>query len=140
MQTMPSPVGRQILGRYLVLCFAAVLFAKPAFAAPTANEDLSEPPFAPTWQLMNRVDRQHFIAGYLHAMKDAATMTRVLSDFIRDNPKGAEESLERLRGLYSDLAQGKPPDVAEGIDRFFKNPDNRQAPLSRAITGARASQ
>ena len=124
------------------LLFAIVLATGLAGIPATraTAEDLSEPPFGPTWELMNRIEKQNFIAGYLYGMKDAATMTRVLGDFVRDNPTAAAESLERLRTIYGGLADGKAPSVVEGIDRFFKNPENRQAPLSRAITGARAAQ
>lgn len=103
------------------------------------SEDLSEPPFAPVWQLLNKEQKQQFIAGYLLGMKDAATMTGVLKDFVQGNPTSAQESLERLRGIYDELSQGKPDTVSEAIDRFFKDPANKEAPLSRAITAARSS-
>ena len=119
-----------------LLCLSFV--ANPI--ASHAEPELTEPPFAPTWALMNQVERQNFVAGYLHGMKDAATMTHVLRDFVRENPKSAEESLERLRAIYAGLGKGKAPEVAEGIERFFKDPANRQAPLSRAITGASGNQ
>ncbi|NDC38261.1 MAG: hypothetical protein EBZ48_09445 [Proteobacteria bacterium] len=118
-----------------LVVFMAILISLPCALA----EDLTEPPFAPTWQLMNRLEKRQFIAGYLYAMKDAATMTQVLGDFIRENPKEAPASLDRLRGLYLGLAEGKAPTVVEGIDAFFKDPANRQAPLSRAITGVRGA-
>ena len=102
------------------------------------TEDLSEPPFAPVWQLLNNEQKQQFIAGYLLGMKDAATMTGVLRDFVQSNPTSAQESLERLRGIYDDLSQGKPDTVSAAIDRFFKDPANKEAPLSRAITAARS--
>jgi len=94
----------------------------------------AEEPFNPVWQLMNRKEKQQFIAGYLFGMKDAATMTNYLRDFVRDNPQSAEESLERLRALYSGLSEGKPDSVVAGIDAFYKDGKNREAPLSRAIT------
>lgn len=119
-----------------LLCLSPLLSPQASHAEP----ELTEPPFAPTWALMNRVERQNFVAGYLHGMKDAATMTHVLRDFVRENPKSAEESLERLRAIYANLGKGKAPEIAAGIDRFFKDPANREAPLSRAITGASSNQ
>jgi hypothetical protein len=121
--------------RIVCLLVVFILLCLPRSAS---SEDLSEPPFAPVWQLLNKEQKQQFIAGYLLGMKDAATMTGVLRDFVQSNPTSAQESLERLRGIYDDLSQGKPDTVSDAIDRFFKDPANKEAPLSRAITAARS--
>jgi hypothetical protein len=100
-------------------------------------EEQAEPPFQPVWDLLNRQEKQQFISGYLFGMRDAATMTGVLDDFVRDNPNSARESVQRIKGIYEDMASGKPDALTREIDAFYKNPRNRQAPLSRAITAAR---
>ena len=64
-------------------------------------------------------------------------MTGVLRDFVKENPTAAQESLERIRGIYEDMGAGKPDSMAREIDAFYKDPRNREAPLSRAISAAR---
>ena len=109
--------------------------------ASTATTALAEapkdPPFQPIWQLLNAEEKQQFIAGYLYGMRDAATMTNVLHDFLKANPNSTLDSLDQLQTLYGGLSEGKPDTMATSIDAFYKNPANREAPLSRAITAAR---
>ena len=121
------------IGRPLVI--AALLFG---LALPAAHaDDRGEPPFQPVWELLNRQEKQQFIAGYLFGMRDAATMTGVVREFLRENPTSAPESLDRIKSLYQDMASGKPDALAKEIDAFYKDPANHEAPLSRAITAAR---
>ena len=116
---------------------ASTLLCAACSAFPAAALDPEEPPFQPVWDLLNKQEKQQFISGYLFGMKDAATMTGVLREFVKENPTSAQESLERIRGIYQDMGAGKPDSIAREIDFFYKDPRNREAPLSRAITAAR---
>jgi hypothetical protein len=104
---------------------------------------IGEPPkaqadsFLPTWKLMNDDEKQQFIAGYLQGWRDAASVTDIAISFVKNNPASAVESLEKVKELY-DIREIRPSDVTQEIDLFYSDPTNSNAPLSKAITAARA--
>ena len=126
--------GRIKLGVTGSILLITTLVCIPSIGVSEGIEDSS---FLPVWQLLNREQKQQFLAGYLQGMKDAAKMTDVLGGFVKDNPASATESLQRLKGIYLNLSQVTPDSLASEIDIFFADPKNREAPLSRAVTGAR---
>jgi ABC-type cobalamin transport system ATPase subunit len=114
-----------------------LLFALLAVSIGAKAQGIEDSSFLPVWQLLNREQKQQFLAGYLQAMKDASKMTDVLGTFVKDNPSSAGESLQRLKGIYLNLAQASPDFLTSEIDAFFADPKNKEAPLSRAVTAAR---
>lgn len=98
-----------------------------------ASADSSESPFLPTWKLLNNQEKRQFLAGYFYGWQDAHKVTDVAIDFIRDNPKTAVESLQRIQNLY-DLSGLDPATATQDLDKFFSDPDHAKATLSGAIT------
>ena len=117
-----------------------VLLCSTFFALLTGlawADDIGDSSFLPVWQMMNREQKEQFVAGYIQGMKDAAKMTEVLSAFVKDNPASAGDSLQRLKGIYLNLGDARSDSLTHEIDTFYASPKNKEAPLSRAITGAR---
>ncbi|MEZ4753108.1 MAG: hypothetical protein R3A13_02220 [Bdellovibrionota bacterium] len=100
-----------------------------AFAENTA--------FLPTWKMLNDEEKQHFISGYLYAWQDASSVTDIAIGFIKDNPKQAVKSLESIKGLYN-VAGIRPMSLASEIDEFYKQPENKDASLSKAVSYAKS--
>jgi hypothetical protein len=92
--------------------------------------------FFPTWRLMSTEQKQHFIAGYLQAWKDAAQVTDIAIGYVRENPEKAVEGLQSVRGLYETNGL-RPADLAHQVDRFFQDAENQSSSLSRAISAAK---
>ena len=113
---------------------AACILLLVFVAIPTSSLSQSDEPFEPVWHLLNREQKQQFIAAYLHGMRDAATLTSVLEGFLKENPNAGEASVQKLSSLYRAIGTGDAGDLTKKLDRFFNNPNNAQAPLSRAVT------
>lgn len=97
----------------------------------------AEDSFLPTWKLLKEQERQQFIAGYMFGWSDAAKVTDVAIQFVRENPTNAVEGLTKIRSLY-DFKGLKADSVARQLDSFFSQPENRDATLSQAITAVRS--
>jgi len=95
------------------------------------------PSFYPIWKLLNLEQKQQFVAGYLHGWRDAALVTDIAIQYVRKNPQKAVSSLEGVKELYN-LRSVRSADLVEKIDEFYSDPENLSAPLSRAVTSARA--
>jgi len=114
------------------------LFAVLAGAALAAAAQEGEPhPFYPTWKLLGAAEKQQFIAGYLRCWKDTASILEIALEYSRTDPAKARDALQSLRALYGgrDI---RPDALAAGIDKFFEDPGNQGATLTRAITAAMA--
>ena len=116
--------------------------AEPAVAEPSSpqlvsdSESATPASFLPVWRLLSQEQKHQFVAGYLKGWQDAATVTDIAISYIRQNPSAALEGMMKIRAVY-DLSELKPEVVVETLDRFYANPDNRNASLSVAITAAR---
>jgi len=94
------------------------------------------PAFYPTWKLLSPAEKQQFVAGYIYGWRDAARVTDVVITYVKDNPGKAIEGLEQVKDLY-DLGDLKPGILAQAIDAFFEDPDNKGAGLSQAVSAAK---
>ncbi len=93
--------------------------------------------FETTWKLLKPKEKQQFIAGYQAGWKDFDAVLEIVAQYVKDNPDQAVKSLEKLRKLYS--LQGLRPDqLADGIDRFYSEGDNRDKGLAQALGAARS--
>ena len=101
---------------------------------PSAGSDT----FLPTWRLLSVEQKQQFISGYLFGWRDAARITRIAAEYVRENPQKGLESLENIQSLYhfSDI---KPAVMVSAIDTFYAEPKNNNASLFMAITAAQRS-
>jgi hypothetical protein len=119
----------------LVIFVCLLITTSSSFAKDIwAEEQVS---FLPTWKLLNTEQKQHFIAGYLQAWKDAAQVTDIAMGYIKENPDKALEGLGSVRAMYE--TQGlRPADLAHQIDLFYKETNNRDATLSRAMSYAKS--
>ncbi|RMG44022.1 MAG: hypothetical protein D6719_02565 [Candidatus Dadabacteria bacterium] len=97
----------------------------------------SEKPFLPIWKLMDQEAKRHFVAGYLQGWRDAARVTEITTEYIRENPDRAIESLESIRRLYSSSAPA-PDRLVSAIDAYYAKAVNSKSPFSKAISAARA--
>lgn len=114
----------------LLLFLSALLF-------PLVSRSEEPPPaFYPTWKLLSFAEKQQFVAGYIYGWRDAARVTDVVISYVKDNPGKAIEGLEQVKGLY-DLGDLKPAILAQAIDTFFEDPDNKSAGLSQAVSAAK---
>lgn len=95
--------------------------------------------FLATWKLLNPQEKQQFISGYLYGWKDAERVTDVALGYIRENPKKAVESLERVKQLY-DLSDLKSVAIVDRLDEFFIRPENSNASLSSALIAVQRGQ
>lgn len=97
----------------------------------------SDEPFLPTWKLLKSAERSQFIAGYLYGWRDAAKVTGIAIEFVKENPKDAVEGLTKLQSLYT--MEGLKADVvSKELDTFFSKSENKDATLSQAVTAVRA--
>lgn len=101
-----------------------------------ANFALSEEGFSSTWKLLSPDAKEQFLAGYVKGWNDAAGVTDVVAEFVKDNPQKAVDGLKKIRTLY-DLSAFKASALAKEIDGFFKDPQNASASLSKAVTYAK---
>lgn len=95
--------------------------------------------FLATWKLLSQQEKQQFIAGYLQGWRDAAKVTDIAIAYVRTNPSEAVAGLERIKELYN-LEGLKPPQVVNDIDLYYSDPDNYEAPLSRAVTASQQAR
>jgi len=93
-------------------------------------------PFLPTWRLLNTDNKQQFISGYQYAWKDAVKIMKIVETYIKQNPKEGAKALESIQTIY-DISEMKPDTLVQFINNFYSQPDNNQAPLSKAITAAK---
>jgi hypothetical protein len=121
------------LGGLIVILAASAVYVVPAWgddAQPT------EHPFSPTWKLLKSDAKHQFVAGYLFGWRDAEKVTDIAIEYVKENPQGALEGLERLRGLYD--MQGLSADsMVRELDAYFSEADSKDATLSQAITAVR---
>jgi hypothetical protein len=97
----------------------------------------SDDAFLPTWKLLKSAEKSQFIAGYLYGWRDAAKVTGVVIELVKENPKEAVEGLTKLQTLYS--MEGLKADVVSNeLDAFFSKSENKDATLSQAVTAVRA--
>jgi hypothetical protein len=69
-------------------------------------------------------------------MRDAAKMTDLLQDIVKQNPESASGSLDRLAQIYQGVGRSSPDSIVAGIESFYADPANSGAQLSAAITAA----
>lgn len=104
--------------------------------ASAEESPLAEHAFLPTWKLLKNEAKQHFVAGYLFGWRDAEKVTDIAIDYVKENPQGAIEGLERLRGIYD--MQGLTADsMVRELDAYFSESSSKDATLSQAITAVR---
>lgn len=116
----------------------ALALALPVLFAPLsgrAEDDKSS--FLPTWKLLNPQEKQQFMAGYLYGWRDAAKVTEIAINYIKENPQKAIEGLESIRALY-DVSHFNSSAIAHEVDSFFQDSDNRDASLTAAISYAKS--
>jgi hypothetical protein len=93
--------------------------------------------FGPTWKLLDPEAKRQFIAGYLFAFSDAARITDIALEYIKDNPQAAVSGLERIRSVYD--MHGLTADmVVHELDVYFKESGGKEATLSQAVTAVRS--
>ena len=116
-------------------CLGAVLVALTVgLTSRSASADGGS--FEPVWRLLTREQKQQFVAGYLNGMRDAAKMTDLLQDIVKQNPESASGSLDRLAQIYQGVGRSSPDSIVAGIESFYADPANSGAQLSAAITAA----
>ncbi len=116
----------------LVGCLTSV-FVPPTSA--WAEDEKSG--FIATWKLLNPQEKQQFMAGYLYGWRDAAKVTDIAIGYVKENPNKAVEGLESVRSLY-DVSRFSSSSIAQKIDEFFQDADNREASLAAAVSYARS--
>ena len=113
---------------------AAIVLTSVLLLARTSTADSDS--FLPTWKLLNHQEKQHFVSGYIYGWKDAYNVTDIAIQYIKENPKTAVESLEKLKMLYN-MEHVKPDQLVGALDNFYSDPDNSAATLSMAVSAAR---
>ena len=121
--------------RILSYSFLLVL-ALGFFASLGVQAQSSEEPFLPVWRLLTNKEKQHFVAGYIRGWQDAAKVTDIAIDYVKENPKDAVEGLQKLKALY-DLSAISPDSLTRQIDAFYADPTHASAGLSVAVTSAK---
>ena len=119
------------IARSFLILVCVLIFVPQSSFAETSTDS-----FFPTWRLLNKQQKQQFIAGYLQGWKDAEKVTEITLDYVRKNPDKAVKGLESVRGLY-DLSYLQPDELAHEIDDFYSDPDNHEASFSKAVTAAK---
>jgi hypothetical protein len=121
----------------LALAFVceALLFAPTRVVAEDTDKPLTKA-FYPTWKLLNKAEKQHFVSGYKFASDDMARVLEIVSKFIKDNPEQAEEGIQSLRRVF-DYSKISPERLALELDAFFIRSENQEASLSKAISAAK---
>ncbi len=119
--------------RYYIL----FLFFVEVFAATCFAQD-NQAAFYTTWKLLKAQEKQQFIAGYLQAFSDAKRITSIVRDYVKENPNKAQEGLIKIEALY-DLSGLKADLLSQSIDTYYSLPENRNAPLSQAVSASGAA-
>ena len=96
----------------------------------------TEASFLPTWKLLNSEAKQQFVAGYLFGWRDAARVTDLAIEYVKENPNNAVSGLERVRQIY-DMEGLTAESMVRELDRFFSESEGRDATLSQAMTAAK---
>ena len=118
--------------RPLLLIFTIICLIH-AFGTSLSAE---EPAFYPNWKLLKQQEKTQFIAGYLQAWQDAHKIIGVLSDYVKENPDSANESLERIVKIY-DFSTLRPDSIVREMDAYFSDSKNHKSSLAQAVTAAR---
>jgi len=111
----------------------------PAIAAAQSGDSggPGESAFLPAWKLLGQQEKQQFISGYLQGWKDAVKILDIVISYVKENPERAARALESIKEIYEMRGVHADQFVHE-IDLFYSDPVNRSAPLSKAITAAKA--
>lgn len=97
---------------------------------------LAQDAFLPTWKLLDPESKEQFVAGYLQGWKDAAQVTDVVKEYVKENPQKAVEGLDKIKQLY-DMNAVRPAQIVLLVDEFYKKPENSSAGLSKAVSSAK---
>lgn len=97
---------------------------------------LADGGFAATWKLFHPEQKAEFVAGYMNGFKDAAAVTDIAISYLKENPNNAVEGLTKLKKVY-DLSGISAHEMVAHLDRFFADPDNKDAGLSLGVTSVR---
>jgi hypothetical protein len=136
--TAPLKASSAFLKGLLPACFLLLGLMGHGGIRDAAAEDgtSAEHAFLPTWKLLKSEAKQHFVAGYLYGWRDAEKVTDIAIDYVKENPQGAVEGLERVRGIYD--MQGLTADsMVRELDAYFSESGSKDATLSQAITAVR---
>lgn len=124
----------------MVKLFCAVILSL-CITGPALSD--SEPPavdnFSVTWKHLTDEQRSQIVTGYLFGWRDAARITDIAIDYIKNNPAKAVEGLERIKALY-DFSGLQPDVVVKRLNRFYEQPDNRGKPLSAALSSVKSER
>src|SRR5262245_7133347 len=85
----------------IVRCFLVGI--SPIFIIRVAQADSplsSAASFLPIWKLLSPAEKQQFVAGYVQGWADAARVTDIAIDYVREHPQEAISGLEHIRALY----------------------------------------
>lgn len=104
------------------------------------NQAFAEEPdqFYSTWRLLDHVQREQFVAGYLKGLSDSRARTTAALDYVRHNPNDSASAKKIIDELFGKM-DGSATELARGIEQFYSDGDNRGAPLSKALAEARAA-
>ena len=119
----------------IAIIITTILASSPVFAEnnPSKQEDGS---FLPAWRLLNTENKQQFVSGYQRGWKDAVNIIDIVITYLKTNPSEGIKALESVRNIY-DLENLRPDDLVKAIDKYYADPDNNNAPFSKAITAAK---
>jgi hypothetical protein len=117
------------------LAFAVSVVVVGTFS-PTFTLSDRDTAFYPTWKLLSDQEKRQFISGYLQGWRDAAKVTDIAIHYVKTNPSEAVTGLEGIKSLYN-LEGIRSEQAVQAIDLYFSDPENHDAPLSRAVTAAR---
>lgn len=123
----------------------SVAHAEEASSPSTQNATSPEAPrarseaFYPVWRLLTQEQKLQFVAGYVHGWRDASRVLDIAIGYVQENPERAVDGMRKLSSLYN-LSDIAPSIVVTQIDRFFSQPDNREASLSYALSAARSPE
>jgi len=121
----------------MVIATAAVCSSLALVRGGSAESNAGpEASFAPTWKLLRAEAKQQFVSGYLFGWRDAAKVTDLAIDYVKQNPAGAVSGLERVREIY-DMEGLTSESVVRELDKFFSESEGKDATLSQAITAAK---
>ncbi len=115
----------KLLATILFICTPLVTLAAP----PIDN-------FSVTWKHLSDEQRNQIITGYLFGWRDAAKITDIAIDYVKQNPAKAVEGLEKLKSLY-DFSGLQPDLIVSRINKFYDLPDNQGRPLSLALSSVK---
>mgnify|MGYP000373130219 CR=1 FL=1 len=118
--------------RTITVALWSIIFAAISQSSSVYGSDDSAP-FFPTWKLLNSEQKQQFMAGYLKGWRDSAQITDIAIEYVEKNPAEAVSGLRKLKGIY-DLSGVTPEVLSQGVDRYFADPGNQAAGLSKAVS------